>query len=217
MTLTKICGLSTPQTLDAAIGGGASHVGFVHFGKSPRHVSFDQIGQLLTLASGSAVKTVVLLVDPDFDVLSRFSALQPDIIQLHGAETPGDIAAMKQRFPFEYWKAVPVRSADDFARARAYAGTADRVLFDAPAPEGGVLPGGNGVRLDWSILQSHRSARDWPGLDWGLAGGLDASNVAQAVRETGAPLVDVSSGVESAPGIKDVDKIAAFLREASSL
>ncbi len=209
MTLTKICGLSTPDTLDAAIRHGASHVGFVFFAKSPRNLSPDQAAALAARVP-SHVKSVGLFVDPDADELARIlSQVHLDILQLHGRETPETVARLGKTHGRETWKAVPVRTAADRDAAARYRGAADLVLYDAKPPEGGDLPGGNGLRFDWTLLQGHRHP-----LPWALSGGLDAANVGNAIRITGAPLVDVSSGVEGAPGVKDVDKIAAFLKAA---
>ncbi len=209
MTLIKICGLSTPDTLDAAIRHGASHVGFVFFPKSPRNLSPDQAAALAARVPAH-VKSVGLFVDPNADELARILSQVPlDILQLHGQETPETVARLGKTHGRETWKAIPVRTAADRDAAARYRGAADLVLYDAKPPEGGDLPGGNGLRFDWTLLQGHRHP-----LPWALSGGLDAGNVANAIRMTGAPLVDVSSGVERAPGMKDVDKIAAFLKAA---
>lgn len=208
----KICGLSTPETLDAAIAGGASHVGLVFFAKSPRNVSPGLAGQLAARAGGRA-KIVGLFVDPDYTAIERVRAEVPlDVIQLHGDETPADVARMRAAAGLEIWKAVAVRSATDLARAAEYRGAADRILYDAKPPDGAALPGGNGLRFDWSLLERFRHP-----LPWALSGGLDAMNVGDAIARTGATLVDVSSGVERAPGVKDVDKIAAFLKAVDRL
>jgi phosphoribosylanthranilate isomerase len=208
----KICGINTPAALDAAIVGGASHVGFVHFPKSPRHLEIDQILALIA-RTGGRLQTVVLLVDPPHELVGRFwMGDRPDIIQLHGEEAPNEIGALRARFGFDYWKALAVRRESDFLKSRQFIAAVERVLFDAPPPAGSEIPGGNGTRIDWSLLQKYR-----PEMPWGLAGGLDAGNLAEAARITNAELVDVSSGVESAPGVKDVDKIAAFLKAASYL
>ena len=204
MTLIKICGLSTADTLDAAIRGGATHVGFMFFDRSPRNVSIERAAQLAARVP-SQVKTVAVLVDPTRDLIDRLRAsVRLDVIQLHGSEPPAFAASLGG----EVWKAIAVRKRADLDAARAYRGTVARVLYDAKA-DGDSMPGGMGVRFDWTLLDGARHA-----LDWGLAGGLDADNVAEALRVTGAPLLDVSSGVESAPGVKDVDKIAAFLKSA---
>lgn len=201
----KICGLSTPETLDAAIASGASHVGFVHFPKSPRHVDADKLAMLAAHVPAH-VRKVGVLVDPDdalLDIVIR--AGQLDAVQLHGKEMPDRIAAIRARHSTEIWKAVAVKSSTDIAGAIAYAGATDFLLFDAKTPEGANLPGGMGLRFDWRLLQGYNGP-----LPWGLSGGLDADNVADAILTTGTTLVDISSGVECAPGIKDVDKIAAF-------
>lgn len=200
----KICGISTAQALDAAIGARADHAGFVFFPRSPRNVSMQEAAALGSRAEGR-IGRVGLFVDPDDTLLAEaMSAGRLDAIQLHGSETPERAAQVRARFGKPVWKALPVASRDDIARAEAYAGAADLILFDAKTPKG-ALPGGMGLAFDWSLLA------DWKGpVAWGLAGGLSAQNVAEAIRTTGAPLVDTSSGVESAPGVKDVDKIAAF-------
>jgi phosphoribosylanthranilate isomerase len=204
-TQIKICGIKTPEALDAAIAGGASHVGLVFFGKSPRDISAEAAGALATRAAGRA-KVVGLFVDPEsafIDAVRQHAKL--DIIQLHGEERPAAVNMIRQHNGLETWKVIPIRNSADFAETQKYRGSVDLVLYDAKAPEGADLPGGNGMRFDWKLLQgvSHP-------LPWGLAGGLSPHTVAEAIRISSAPLVDVSSGVESALGIKDVDKIAAF-------
>ncbi|GLT01965.1 N-(5'-phosphoribosyl)anthranilate isomerase [Sphingobium jiangsuense] len=202
----KICGLSTPETLDAAIGAGASHVGFVHFAKSPRHVEAEQLAALARRVPGHVAKVGVMVEPEDalLDLILRAGSL--DAVQLHGKEPPERVAALRARFPqIRFWKAVPVKTAADIAAADRYRDAADLILFDARTPDGADLPGGMGLRFDWTLLQGRP-----PAGPWGLSGGLDPANVGQAIRLTGAPLVDISSGVESAPGIKDVDKIVAF-------
>lgn len=208
----KICGLSTPPTLDAALTGGASHVGLVFFAKSPRNVTVEQGASLSAQASDRA-KIVGLFVDPSIEEIERVrSQVRLDVIQLHGDEHPEDVARIRSQSGLETWKAVPIRTAADLRSADHYRGAADRVLYDAKPPAGSDLPGGNGLRFDWTLLQGHRHP-----LPWALSGGIVADNLGEAVRVTDATLVDVSSGVESAHGIKDVDKIAAFLKAASSL
>ncbi|GIX20363.1 phosphoribosylanthranilate isomerase [Erythrobacter cryptus] len=207
-TLVKICGLSTPETLAAALRAGASHVGFVHFAKSPRHLELAEAARLRALVPPQ-VKAVLLLVNPSAALLAEaVQRVRPDIIQFHGAEPPDLIARFRAETGIAAWRALGVRSAESLAEADRFAGAADRLLFDAPAS---ALPGGNGTRFDWSLLAAYRGP-----TPWGLAGGLNPANVAEAIRLTGAPLVDTSSGVESAPGIKDVDKIAAFCKAARS-
>ncbi len=202
--LVKICGLSTSETLDAAIRLGATHIGLVHYEPSPRHVDLNTAADLRQRAEGK-VKVALLLVNASQQVTGEaLSKVRPDIVQFHGNETPEWLARVKQLVPAEVWKAVGLKDAGTLERIRQYNGAADRILFDAPAA---AMPGGTGTRFDWSLLRNHRHT-----MDWGVAGGLTPVNVAQAIAETGAPLVDVSSGVESAPGLKDVDKIAAFLK-----
>ena len=205
---TKICGISSPQILDAAISGGASHVGFVHFAKSPRHLDLEQAAALRAHA-GSRVKTVLLLVNAAPGLTAKaLEIVRPDILQFHGNETPEWLRMVRKFSPAKVWKALGVRDAETLLKSARFEGAADMLLFDAPAQS---LPGGTGTSFDWSLLATHRHK-----LPWGLAGGLDTANVGDAIRATGAELVDVSSGVESAPGVKDVDKIAAFLKAASS-
>ena len=209
---TKICGLSTPDTIDAAISGGASHIGFVFFPKSPRNVTPEQAGALAARVGGRA-KIVGLFVDPAPDQIAavrRHVAL--DVIQLHGDERPALVSQIAMANGIEVWKAVAVRTSADLADAQKYRGAAHRILYDAKPPLGADLPGGNGMRFDWELLRGYAHP-----LPWALSGGLDARNVAEAVRITGATLIDVSSGVERKPGIKDMDKIAAFLKASSHL
>lgn len=200
--LIKICGLSTPATLDAAVDAGATHVGLVHFEPSPRHVSLDDAAKLRRRVP-EGVKVVLLLVNAQPEPTAQaFTTVQPDVIQFHGSETPEWLALIKQHLPVEIWKALGLQNAGTLDRSRKYHDIADRLLFDAPAQ---ALPGGNGTGFDWNLLADRP-----PPVPWGLAGGLDPANVAEAIRMTRAPLVDVSSGVESAPGVKDVDRIKAF-------
>jgi len=203
-TLVKICGLKTPETLAAAVQAGASHVGFVHFAKSPRHLALDEAAALRRQVPGH-VKAVVLLVNPDASLLAEVvRTVAPDVVQFHGAETPETLACFRTETGIEAWRALAVKDAESLASVAAFRGAADRVLLDAPAT---ALPGGNGTAFDWSLLAGWHAP-----LAWGLAGGLTPANVADAIRLTGAPLVDTSSGVERGPGIKDVDKIAAFCK-----
>ena len=207
--IVKICGLSTPQTLDAALDAGAEMVGFVFFPPSPRHLQFDAARVLGRRVNGRAQK-VALTVDADETLLqSAVEALHPDILQLHGSESVAQIAAIRRKFGLPVMKAVPIAAKDDLARIGAYAGVADRLLFDARAPHDATRPGGLGNTFDWHLLKNVR-----PGVPFMLSGGLDADNVGEALRITRATGVDVSSGVERAPGVKDVDKIIAFVRAA---
>ena len=202
--LVKICGLSTPETVDAAIRHGATHIGLVHYEPSPRHVDLKTAAELRKRA-GAHVKVALLLVNASQQLTGdALGMVRPDIVQFHGNETPEWLAVVKRLAPAEVWKAVGLKDAETLTRMQKYHGIADRILFDAPAA---ALPGGTGTRFDWSLLKNHRHT-----MNWGIAGGLTPANVAEAIAETGAPLVDVSSGVESAPGVKDMDKIAAFLK-----
>lgn len=204
-TQIKICGVNTPQVLDAVIAARADYVGFNFFPPSPRHVTVGVLA-LLAGTAGSAIGKVGVYVDPDDELLAATSAAGTlDAIQLHGSETPERAAQVRARFGKPVWKVLSVATGEDVARAQAYSGAADFILFDAKTPKDANLPGGMGLRFDWSLLKQYRG-----GLPWGLAGGLTPGNVAQAIAETGAPLVDTSSGVESAPGVKDIAKIAAF-------
>lgn len=207
----KICGLSTPEALDAAIAGGASHVGFVFFPPSPRAVSFEQAAALAARVPDH-VRRVGVFVEPCNALIDQALASgRLDMIQLHKTP-PGRSAALKAHSGLETWAAIAVKTRADLEAAASYAGAADRLLYDAKTPEGSTLPGGMGLRFDWRLLEGFAHP-----LPWALSGGLDAANVSEAVAVTGARLVDVSSGVESAPGIKDVDKIAEFLRTVSSI
>jgi len=209
--LIKLCGLSTPAALDAAIAASADFIGMVFFAKSPRHVEPAAAAALVAHAAGR-VKTVGLFVDPTPDYLAEVLARVPlDHIQLHGRESPAQVAAIGARHRLPVWKALGVRRRADALAADAYAGAAARVLFDAKPPEGADLPGGTGLRIDWAVLRGIR-----PALPWMLAGGLDAQNVREAISITGADAVDVSSGIESAPGIKDPARMAAFCAAARS-
>jgi phosphoribosylanthranilate isomerase len=199
----KICGLSTPKTLDAAVAGGASHVGFVFFPPSPRNLDFDQARALASHVPSHVAK-VGVFVDPDEAMLHAAIATGLDAVQLHKV-TPERAAAVRARIPV--WAAVAIKTSADLGVATPFIGAVDRILFDAKTPDSAALPGGMGLRFDWTLLQSYRHL-----VPWALSGGLDPANVTEAIRVTGATLVDVSSGVESAPGIKDVDKIAAFLK-----
>ena len=210
-TLVKICGLSSPETLLATIAAGADMAGFVFFEKSPRHIDLETARTLGALAQGRLSK-VSLTVDAGDDALDEIvGALAPDMLQLHGAESPARVGAVKARFGLPVIKAIGVATAADLAAARAYEGVADVLLFDAkPAPDAAV-PGGAGVSFDWDLLRNINTK------NWMLSGGLDPENVAEALRRTGAPAVDVSSGVERARGVKDSERIAAFVQAARSL
>ena len=206
VALVKICGLSTPETLKAAVQAGADYVGLVHFEKSPRHLSLVEAARLRELVPPQ-VKTVLLVVNPSPDTLAKaVREVRPDVVQFHGSETPEALAYFRALTGIAAWRALGVKDAATLADAARFHGAADRLLFDAPASG---LPGGNGTRFDWDLLKAYKAP-----TPWGLAGGLTPANVADAIRLTGAPLVDTSSGVESAPGIKNVDRIAAFCKAA---
>ncbi|MEZ5775202.1 MAG: phosphoribosylanthranilate isomerase [Hyphomicrobiaceae bacterium] len=209
----KICGLSTPETLRAALEAGADMIGLVLFPKSPRNVSLETAAELAELARGHA-EVVVLMVDPDDDLVRRAAeAIRPDLIQLHGSESPERVAAVRALSGVPVMKVIKVETAADALQSRAFRGVADRIMFDAKAPKGlkGALPGGNGITFDWRALEA--VAGDGPYM---LSGGLTPDTVAAAVRLTGAPMVDVSSGVERRPGEKDCALIGRFVAEAQA-
>src|SRR6201992_1303528 len=205
----KICGLSTRETLDAALDGGADMVGFVFFPPSPRHLALEVARELGQRVKRRATK-VALTVDADDATLSGIvEVLQPDILQLHGHETAARVTEIKRKFALEVMKALPVESKADLAVLSSYAAVCDRILFDARPPKGATRPGGLGAVFDWHVLE----ALDLQ-LPFMVSGGLHAGNVAEAVRVTRAGGVDVSSGVERAPGIKDIGMIRDFIRAA---
>ena len=205
----KICGLSTRETLDAALDAGADMAGFVFFPPSPRHIQLETARELGRQVRGRAQK-VALSVDADDATLAAIvEALQPDILQLHGHETPARVAEIKRNFGREVMKALPVECAADLAALPGYAAAADRILFDARPPKGATRPGGLGAAFDWHLLENLDLK-----LPFMVSGGLHAGNVAQAVRVARAHGVDISSGVERAPGVKDVEMIRAFIRAA---
>jgi phosphoribosylanthranilate isomerase len=212
----KICGLSTPETLAAALRHGASHVGFIFFPPSPRHVETDRAAALAAQLP-EHVGGVGVFVDPAPALIDEVLARVPlKVVQLHGQESPAFVNELRARHAVEVWKAIPVRTRADLSQARAYAGAAHRILYDAKTPKGADLPGGMGLRFDWTLLDKDQGGFVHP-LPWLLSGGLDGGNVAEAVGITGATFVDVSSGVESAPGVKAVDKIAGFLQSVAIL
>lgn len=206
MIQVKICGLSEPATLDTAVAAGADHVGLVFFPPSPRHLDFERAASLASRVP-ERVGRVGVFVDPDDELIAgAICAGRLTAIQLHGAD-PARAAAAKRRYGLEVWVAVPVAKRADLEGLGGFRGAADRLLFDAKAPKGASLPGGNALRFDWRLLDGVAMP-----LPWGLAGGLDPGNVGEAIGATGAKLVDVSSGVEDAPGVKSVDKIRAFVK-----
>jgi phosphoribosylanthranilate isomerase len=210
MALTvKICGLKTPEALDVALDCGADMVGFVFFPPSPRHLALEAARALGQRVKGRAAK-VALTVDADDETLNAIvGALNPDLLQLHGEESTDRVEAVRQNFGLPVMKALPIATRADLDRIPRYAKVADRLIFDARAPEAATRPGGLGKPFDWTLLKDVN-----PGVPFLLSGGLDAGNVAEALRVTRAPGVDVSSGVERAPGVKDPDKIRAFIRAA---
>ena len=209
----KICGLSTADAVAAALAGGADFLGFVFYPGSPRHVAPAQVAALCR-AVPAGVERVGLFVDAEDAAIDEALATAPlDLLQFHGSETPARVAAARRRFGRPVMKALPIADEADVAAAEPYLDIADLLLFDARPPRRpGALPGGNGLAFDWRLLAGRR----WS-LPWMLSGGLTAATLAEAVRLTGAPIIDVSSGVESAPGVKDPAKIAAFLAAARSL
>ena len=200
----KICGLSTAETLEAAIAGRAAFAGLNFFPPSPRFVTPGQASELTRQAAGR-IECVGVFVDPDDDLLAEVLAAAPlDALQFHGQESPERLAQVRQCFGLPVWKALPIAARADLDRVARFAGTADFVLLDAKTPKG-TLPGGMGLSFDWSLLAGWKAP-----LPWGLAGGLAPDNVGGAIAATGAPLVDCSSGVESAPGVKDAALITRF-------
>jgi phosphoribosylanthranilate isomerase len=201
----KICGLKTPEAIDRALKRGATHIGFIFFEKSPRYVEPDVAGKLAEAARGKA-KIVAVVVDPTNDDLDEIvTLLKPDMIQLHGNESPERVLTIKAVYALPVMKVFSVRDADDLKRVEAYIGIADRFLFDAKPPRGSELPGGNGVSFDWSLLSWLDGS-----VEYMLSGGLNKENIGEALAITNAPGIDVSSGVESAPGVKSLVMIDEF-------
>ncbi|MBA1155421.1 phosphoribosylanthranilate isomerase [Microvirga mediterraneensis] len=207
--LIKICGLSTPETLEVALDAGADMVGFTRIPRSPRHVSLDLAHRLSLQARGRTQRVVLLLNPGDEDIAQAVEAINPDLIQLHGSETPERVAEIRAMVKRPVMKALGIAEASDLQALTAYAG-ADRILLDAKPPRtAGALPGGNGIAFDWRLLNGLD-----PRLSFMLSGGLNPDNVAEAIRLTKPQAVDVSSGVESGPGLKDPARIEAFIRAA---
>ncbi len=205
----KICGLNTPQALDVALDSGANLVGFVFFPPSPRHVGLETARTLGQRVPGRVGKVALTVDTNDDTLLDIIAALQPDMLQLHGSETPERVVAVRTRFGLPIMKALPIAERKDLSSLRQYAQVVDRLIFDARPPRDATRPGGLGRAFDWTLLKDINA-----GVPFMLSGGLDADNVAEALRITRAPGVDVSSGVERAPGEKDPDKIRAFIRAA---
>ncbi|HEY8576653.1 MAG TPA: phosphoribosylanthranilate isomerase [Devosia sp.] len=204
----KICGIKTLELLDVAIDAGADMVGFVHFMRSPRHVSIEDVATLISAARGR-VETCVLLVNPDNSCVAEVAALGPDFIQLHGPESPHRVETIRAEAGVEIIKAVPIGSAEDVAHVQSFAEVADRILLDAKPPKGADRPGGLGDTFDWNLLKGLD-----PSIPFMLSGGLTPQTVAEAIRTVRPFGVDVSSGVETAPGVKDKRLIEAFIRNA---
>jgi phosphoribosylanthranilate isomerase len=203
----KICGLKTDHAMTAALAGGASHVGFIYFAKSPRYVEPAEAGRLREAARGKALAVAVTVDASDAFLGGIVTALLPDMLQLHGSETPERVAELKARYGLPVMKALPLSEAADLDRIKPFIGIADRFLFDAKPPKGSELPGGNGVAFDWRILAGLDA-----GVDYMLSGGLNAANIGDALRLANPPGIDISSGVESAPGVKDPALIEQFFR-----
>ena len=205
--LAKICGLSTPETVRAAIDGGAGYLGFNFFEKSPRYVTPETAARLAERARGKGVKVVAVTVDPSDALLDELRAtLKPDLVQMHGKESPSRVWEAAIKANAGAVKVISVSSAADLEAASQYEPITEHLMFDARTPEGSALPGGMGAKFDWTMLSGRRYARPWF-----LAGGLDPWNVTEAIAASGAPIVDVSSGVERGAGLKDPGLISAFL------
>ncbi len=201
-TQIKICGLSTPETLDAAVDAGATHVGLVHYEPSPRHVSLEDAAKLRArVPEGTKVVLLTVKMQPA-ELETAYRAVMPDVIQFHGSETVEWMAMVRQILGVETWRAIGLKERATLDRAQDFVGKVDRMLFDAPSK---ALPGGNGVAFQWDLLDGY----DHP-MPWALAGGLTADNVGEAIARLSPPLVDTSSGVETAPGVKDIALIRAF-------
>jgi phosphoribosylanthranilate isomerase len=210
--LVKICGISEEKGLRAAVDAGADFVGFVHFPKSPRHVTLARAAELSGLLPDN-IASVVVLVDPDDALLKDIATIvSPKYLQLHGKETPARVADIRTQYPNQKLiKAISVSHESDIVDAHHYESFVDVLMFDTKAPEGAALPGGNGISFNWNILKGFKK-----NLPWMLSGGLTAENIAEAIRTSGAKMVDVSSGVESQPGVKDTGKIQQFIKAAKA-
>ncbi|HQZ12302.1 MAG TPA: phosphoribosylanthranilate isomerase [Devosia sp.] len=206
--IVKICGIRTQDMLEAAISAGADIVGFMHFPRSPRHVDLETLTELISAARGR-IETCVVLVNPDNSCVMEIAALSPDWIQLHGPETPHRVEAIRDEAGIAILKAIPIGGAGDVAAVPGYAEIADLLLLDAKAPKGAERPGGLGVAFDWQLLKSLD-----PALPFMLSGGLTPETVGDAIRQVRPMGVDVSSGVETAPGVKDAGLIRAFIEKA---
>ncbi|ESQ75812.1 phosphoribosylanthranilate isomerase [Asticcacaulis sp. AC402] len=211
--LSKICGISSLGAANVAAQGGADYLGFIHFAKSPRHLTLESMAQLMHAIREEGILTplVCVVVNPDDELLRTITdSVRPDMIQLHGHETPERTAEVRRRFGLPVIKAISVETARDIAAAAAY--DTEHLLFDAKTPKDAALPGGLGISFDWSLMRSWRGSRPWF-----LAGGLTSENIADALQLSAASMVDVSSGVESSPGVKDEELISVFLKTVKSL
>lgn len=209
----KICGLSTAETVETSVSAGADYLGFVFFPKSPRHLELQAANKLSRLVPSTIAK-VALTVNADNQLFEAIiEAIQPDILQLHGTESPARLNEIKALFGIPLMKAISISDADDLFAVENYRDSADLLLFDAKPPKSmvGALPGGNGLSFDWALIAGHK-----PALPWMLSGGLDATNIASAIQITAAEAVDVSSGVEEAPGRKKAELIENFIRAAKA-
>lgn len=205
-TLVKVCGCNTPEAIDAAVDAGADYIGLVHHEPSPRHVTLEQ-GARLRARVPASTKVVLLLVNQQpVPTAQAVDTIKPDVVQFHGSETPEWLGLLRQHVGHELWKAVGLRNTESLTKALRFRDAAHRVLYDSAQ---GAQPGGTGLTVDWSLLANFHHQ-----LPWGLAGGLTPDNVAEAIRVTRAPLVDASSGLESAPGVKDAGRIRAFVQAA---
>lgn len=203
----KICGLKTADAVETALRCGASHLGFIFFEKSPRNIAPAIAGELAAAAAGRAQTVAVTVNAGDQELALIVGAMRPDMLQLHGNETPDRVAELKRQFGLPVMKAFAVREAADIAAANSYRDIADQFLFDAKPPRGSELPGGNGVSFDWQLLRMLD-----PDMNYMLSGGLNATNIGEALSQAQPPAIDISSGVETAPGIKDVTLIEQFFR-----
>ena len=208
----KICGLSTNETVDAAVAAGAHYIGFVFFEKSPRHVSLAQASKLATRIPNGVTKTALVVNASDHELDQITDQVPLDLLQLHGSENPARVEEVKARYGLPVMKAIGISDANDLDAIDNYAPVVDQLLIDAKPPKDGNLPGGNGLSFDWRLIAD----REWS-VSWMLAGGLQADNVAEAIRLTGASQLDVSSGVESAPGVKSSEMIADFIKAAKTV
>jgi len=205
----KICGITDPETLSVAVAAGARYVGFVFFAKSPRNLTIEQARALAVEVPMGVAKVALTVNASDDEIAAILDQVPIDMLQLHGKETPARVREVRRRFGLPVMKAVGVAEAADLAAINDFEDVADQILIDAKPPKGADLPGGNGISFDWRLIAGRQWRRPWM-----LAGGLTPANVAEAARLTGAQQVDVSSGVETAPGVKDADLIRAFLAAA---